>query len=197
MKADDLQAFEADIAEEFNAGKIRAPIHLSGGNEKELIDIFQHIRPQDWVCTYWRSHYHCLLKGVPPTALKDAIMDGRSISLCFPSHRIISSAIVGGILPIAVGLAMGIKRNGEDAKVWCFMGDMTALTGIAQECRTYAFGHNLPIEFVTEDNGMSVCTPTADVWRASAKIAGANLFGYYYAYELPWPHAGAGKRVQF
>ena len=44
-----LKAFELDIADEFNAGHIRAPIHLEGGNEQQLLDIFKDIKNDDWV----------------------------------------------------------------------------------------------------------------------------------------------------
>ena len=103
---EELIAFEDEIAALFNAGKIRAPVHLYSGNEDEIIDAFRPIRAQDWVFCSWRSHYQCLLKGVPKELVRDEILAGRSISLCFPGHRIYSSAIVGGVLPIAVGAAM-------------------------------------------------------------------------------------------
>lgn len=189
----DLIAFEANIAEQFNAGKIRAPIHLSGGNEDQLIDLFRFIQSGDWVCTTWRSHYHCLLKGVPADQLEADIMAGKSITLCYPQHRIISSAIVGGICPIALGIAMAIKQSGQHVPhVWCFVGDMTSMTGIFHECLRYADGHDLPISFVIEDNGKSVGTPTLEVW---GKCARESLMDYHYS--LPWPHSGAGKRVEF
>jgi pyruvate dehydrogenase E1 component alpha subunit len=191
-----LIAFEQDIANEFNAGKIRAPIHLYSGNEERMIEIFKDVRPDDWVCCSWRSHYQCLLKGVPPAELKAEIMAGRSISLCFPVHRVISSAIVGGILPIATGIAMGIKRNSGPERVYCFMGEMTYETGIAHECMKYAKNFSLPITWIVEDNGKSVCTPTEEVWGWSEGMTeGDDL--RYYKYNLTWPHAGAGKRVQF
>src|SRR5262249_37503904 len=101
-----LIAFEDGITSDFLDKRIHAPVHLAGGNEKQLINIFQnHVNPQDWVCGAWRMHYHCLLKGVPEEQVRQAIHNGRSISLCFPEYRIISSAIAGGIAPIAVGLA--------------------------------------------------------------------------------------------
>ena len=194
MTADELIAFEEDVAAEFNAGKIRAPVHLSQGNESQLIEIFKEVRPQDWVCGSWRMHYHCLLKGVPPRELKAEIMAGRSMALCFPNQRIISSAIVGGILPIALGVEMGIRRSGEDARVWAFTGDMTAMTGTFQECRLYSACHDLPIEFVIEDNGLSVCTDTIEAWGGGSAT---SLKSRYYSYKSKFPHAGAGKRVQF
>lgn len=197
MTKDELIAFEADIAAEFNAGKIRAPIHLDGGNEDALIDYFAHtFRPGDWVCCTWRSHYKALLAGVPPEKVKAEIMAGRSISLCIPEHRIISSAIVGGILPIALGLAWAIKRQHVNRLVHAFVGDMAARSGMFHECREYACGHQLPINFIVEDNGKSVGTPTHEVWRAGDD-ADDRLQTWEFTYTLPWPHSGAGKRIEF
>ena len=194
MTADELLAFEADIAAEFEAGNIPHPVHLAGGNEAQLIEIFKLVdNDNDWVACSWRSHYHALLKGVPPTKVKDAIMAGRSIALCFPEHRMISSVIVGGIAPIALGIAWALKREGRPGRVWCFVGDMTASTGIFTECMRYAMGHDLPIQFIMEDNGMSVCTPTREVWGQHPPDS--KFFGY--AYTLTRPHVGIGKFVRF
>lgn len=192
MTAQELINFEEDIAAEFNAGKIKAPVHLYSGCEQQLINVFQNIRPQDWVLCSWRSHYQCLLKGVPPDELKAKIMAGYSIALCFPEYRILSSAIVGGVLPIAVGIGMGIQRRKEDSRVHVFLGDMTAETGIAHECIKYATNFDLPVYFHIEDNGKSVCTNTQKVWG----ISGVHRVDYFQ-YTSKWPHAGAGERVQF
>lgn len=199
MTKEELIAFEEEIAEFFNAGKILAPVHLYSGNEEQIIAIFKNIRPQDWVFCSWRSHYQCLLKGVPKSRVREEILAGRSISLCFSDYHIFSSAIVGGVLPIAVGAAMSIQRRGEDAKVYCFMGEMTAETGIAHEAIKYSRNHRLPIHFVVEDNGKSVCTDTREVWnQAQLSFEGVqNEYITYYRYETKYPHAGAGVRVQF
>jgi TPP-dependent pyruvate/acetoin dehydrogenase alpha subunit len=190
-----LRAFEAQIAEDFNAGKIRAPIHLAGGNENELIRIFQDIRPDDWCLVQWRSHYHALLKNVPPEQLRADILEGRSITLCYPEQRILSSAIVGGTLPIAVGIAMAIKRLNGQERVWVFVGDMTAMTGMFHECFTYTYGHDLPIRFVVENNGLSVCSDTQETW---GKNAARRIDRFtQYDYQMIYPHSGAGKHVEF
>jgi pyruvate dehydrogenase E1 component alpha subunit len=199
MTKEELIAFEDEIAALFNTGKIRAPVHLYSGNEAEIIAMFRKIRSQDWVFCSWRSHYQCLLKGVPRERVRDEILAGRSISLCFPEHRVYSSAIVGGVLPIAVGVAMSIRRRGEDSKVYCFMGEMTAETGIAHESIKYSRNHGLPIHFIVEDNGKSVCTDTREVWKQpllSHEVAGDDYVSYY-RYQTKYPHAGAGERVQF
>jgi|SRR5438093_1450391 len=199
LTAEDLINFETEIADLFNAAKIRAPVHLYSGNEEQMIEIFRDVRPEDWVCCSWRSHYQCLLKGVPPEQVKAEILAGRSISLCFPEYRVVSSAIVGGIVSLAVGLALGIKRRGESARVHCFMGEMTAETGLADESIKYSSNHKLPIRFIVEDNGKSVCTDTREVWNQPVLTYEDNHHPLvvYYKYETKYPHAGAGVRVQF
>lgn len=199
LTAEELVQFETDIANTFNQGKIRAPIHLYSGNEEKMIELFQDVKAEDWVMCSWRSHYQCLLKGVPPEKVKAEILAGHSITLCFPEQRIVSSAIVGGIIPIAVGVAMGIKRQGGTNMVHCFLGEMTAETGIAHESIKYSINHQLPIRFIVEDNGKSVCTDTREAWNQPVLSYenSTHPMVVYYKYQTKYPHAGAGVRVQF
>ena len=199
MNKQKLVKFEDEIAQLFNAGKIKAPIHLYHGNEDKIINIFKKIKKKDWVFCSWRSHYQCLLKGVPEKQIKNEIMACRSISLCFPKYKIYSSAMVGGSIPIAVGAALSIKRNKSKNRVYCFMGEMTSETGIAHECIKYSRNFKLPIHFVIEDNDKSVCTDTRKAWNQK-KLSYEGIsdkFVTYYHYKLKYPHAGAGRRVQF
>lgn len=195
-----LIEFENSVAEKFNQSMIRAPVHLHNGNEDQLLEIFKHVKEEDWVFSSWRSHYHCLLKGVPPDELMTDILAGRSISLCFDKHRVVCSGIVTGTVPIALGMALDVKRRGGTEHVWCFMGDMTSETGIAHECLKYARNFDLPITYVIEDNNKSVCTDTRKTWGFN-DLTYANVHDkhvWYYSYEMSkYPHAGAGKRVQF
>ena len=200
MKKKDLIRFEDDIAETFNKGMIKAPVHLYSGNEDFLINFFKKkIKKNDWVFCSWRSHYQCLLKGVPPKILNKEILDGKSISLCFMKYKVYSSAIVGGILPISLGMALSLKRKKSKNRVFCFIGDMTSETGIAYETIKYSINKKLPIHFVIEDNSKSVCTDTRKTWSLK-KLSyenSRNSYITYYKYKLKYPHAGAGKRVQF
>lgn len=195
LTREELIAFEEDIAREYEAGHIHAPIHLSKGNEDALIRIFKNIRPQDWIAVQWRSHLHCLLHGVPPAKLKAAIMAGRSITLNFPEHRIFSSAIAGGHLPIAVGIAAQIKRDGGQERVWAFCGDMTARMGIYHECLHYATGHALPIMFVKENNHLSVCSDTSATWGDIHWDT--DDYTRSYSFTAGYPHSGVGRRINF
>ena len=58
----ELIDFESEIAEKFNKGLIRSPIHLYNGNEDQIIKFFSRVKKEDWVFCTWRSHYQCLLK---------------------------------------------------------------------------------------------------------------------------------------
>jgi len=198
-KKKELINFENGIAKCFNDGKIRAPVHLYSGNEDFLINFFKKIKKDDWVFCTWRSHYQCLLKGVPPKLLKREILAGKSISLCFSKYKIYSSAIAGGTLPIAVGMALSLKRKKSKNKVFCFIGDMVSETGIAHENIKYSMNKKLPIHFIIEDNNKSVCTDTRKTWSQKKltyeKIS--NKYVTFYKYKLKYPHAGAGKRVLF
>lgn len=202
LSKQELIDFETHIAACFDDAQIRAPVHLYHGNEEKILEVFKNhqIGDEDWVLCSWRSHYQCLLKGVPPEKLKNAILQGRSISLCFSEQKILCSGIVTGQLPIALGIALSIKRKGGNNRVFCFMGDMTSETGVAHECIKYARNHKLPIHFIIEDNGKSVCTDTRVTW-ASEKLTYENVnddYVTYYKYDMKkYPHAGAGKRVQF
>ena len=197
MLAKDLIAFEKDIAETFNEAKIKAPIHLHGNNENQLLNIFKNINSDDWIFSSWRSHYHCLLKGVPPDQLKKDIIDGKSMTLLYPEYKIYTSAIVGGVIPIALGTALSLKKESKKEKVYLFMGGMTAETGAAHEAHKYATAHDLPLIFVVEINHKSVCTDTLKTWNMNKYSLVGKKNVIHYEYDLPWPHAGSGVRVQF
>ena len=79
------------------------------------------------------------------------------------------------------------------------MGEMTSETGIAHESIKYSINKKLPIHFIIEDNGKSVCTDTRKVWSQNKLTyeLKKNKCITYYKYKLKYPHAGAGKRVQF
>ena len=196
MTKDELIAFEEDIAAEFNAGKIKYPVHLENGNEEALIEIFKSIKSQDWIFGSWRLHYKALLKGVTPEELRAAIHRGESMALRFDEYRVYGSAIAGGTIPIALGAALSIKRRSGDARVWLFVGDMMAESGILYEAFKYAENFYLPLTIVIEDNGVSVCTDTREAWGLdNAFRETANVIRYKY--KSKWPHCGSGKRVEF
>jgi len=219
MNEQDLINFEKDIAQNYSEAKIRGPVHLSGGNEGQLIQIFEKIKKEDWVFSTHRNHYHALLKSNDPKWLKEQIFLKRSSHINSRKHKFFTSAIVGGICPIALGVALAIKRNWDNnircidlsymnlkkkiigkcmdmPHVWCFVGDMASEMGIFHECLKYARGHKLPITYIIEDNGFGVYTPTSKVWKERTLFHDLkNLDGYFY--KRIYPHYGIGKWILF
>jgi len=231
----DLIDFQNKTAEDFNNGLIKAPVHLCNGNEDQLIYIFENfVGENDWICSTWRSSYHFLLKGVPPQQIRDQINNLNSIGLQFPAYNCISSAIVGGTIPIGLGIGWALKNgykfkekeykneliNGNEyikeiqepidifdrQKVWIFVGDMGSLTATFSESLQYTRNFNLPVRFVVENNGKSVCTDTLKSWGLEKHpyskgyegfVKKVDEFIYYYEYTSKWPHAGAGSRINF
>lgn len=202
----ELIDFETEIGERFNNKEIRAPIHLYRGNEDQIMRVFECVNTKnDWVCATWRNHYQGLLKGIPPNVLRERIIAGKSMVMNLPDYKFICSSIVGGIPSIATGLALAAKLRDTDEHVWCWAGDMSAATGAWSESYRYALAQNLPITFIVEDNDLSVETPTASVWgnkkwylpeEPGDWYVGDHLIYYKYK-NTQYPHAGAGRRVQF
>lgn len=194
IKKKDLIDFEKKIVVEYNEGRIPYPVHLSSGTETFLINIFKKIKKEDWVFTNWRSHYHLLLKTQDKNLSYNLIKRGSSMYPCSKKHKIFGSAIVGGIIPIALGVALSMKLRKKKTKVWVFIGDMTFETGTFEESYKYAINHKLPIKWVVEDNDLSTNTPTSQVWVKKRKL-GKNIF--YKKYKRKFPHHGTGKYVLF
>ena len=191
----DLIDFENDIISHWENGEIKGPIHLSNGNEKELIKIFNKVGIEDWVFSTWRSHYHALLHGMEPSILKQKILDGKSITIVDKESKFYASAIVTGTLPIALGVAKSLKLQNSPNKVWVFLGDMAFESGIFYEVHKYARNYDLPLYFVVEDNGVSTNTPTLDTWNGIQREIPEDVI--YYKYKSKFPHYGTGKWVVF
>jgi pyruvate dehydrogenase E1 component alpha subunit len=189
-----LIRFEQEIVDIWEGGKIRGPVHLSNGNEEQLIEIFKRVKETDWVFSTWRSHYHWVLKGLSADYATELIKEGKSITMCEHNEKFYASAIVGGTLSIALGVAMGIKSKGSDEKVFVFIGDMSFESGIFYEVHKYARNFDLPIIFVVEDNGVSTYTPTESTWNKKRDIPSDVI---HYTYKSKYPHYGSGKWIAF
>ncbi|MCH7568446.1 MAG: hypothetical protein IIA87_03410 [Nanoarchaeota archaeon] len=204
----ELIDFEKWTVATFNDGKLKSPVHLSGsidGNlEHYLISYFKQIKKTDWVATTYRSHYHALLKGVPPEKLKKWILDNKSIHFMDKKYKMFSSAIVGGTLSIALGIAISLKMRKSTDKVYCFIGDMTNMSGTFHEVFKYSINHKLPIKFLVECNYLSTDTPTSEVWGITDELLEKHYqtmnwkypdYFDYVIYKRKYPHYGTGKFI--
>jgi pyruvate dehydrogenase E1 component alpha subunit len=195
LSKQDLIDFELRVKDEYEKATISGPVHMSGGNEEQLLEIFKYIDRGDWVFSSWRNHYHALLHGVSEEHLWNLIVSGKSMSVYSKEPKLYTSSIVGGIIPIALGAAQAFKNKNSDNKVWCFIGDMTSETGVFHEAYKYSRCHDLPLEFVIEDNDMSTNTPTSETWNYKKTEHPEDVF--YYTYERVYPHHGTGQWILF
>lgn len=199
---EDIVKFEKEIADIFATGAIRAPVHLRAGREDALIKIFREnkIGAEDYVFGYWDSHELALLKGVPREVVKQAIVDGKSISLCFPEYKVLCSGIAGSLMGTATGVAWALKNQGKKGRAFIFTGDMSAETGAFHEAVKYAVNFDLPATFIVCDNGVSVMTDTRATWgNPEPWFKGTKYESkiIYFKYENGYPHSGLGKLIKF
>lgn len=185
----ELIEFENKIGDLYLQNKLPFLFHLSGGNEDQLIDIFNGINEDDYVISNHRSHYHALLHGISESTLTDHILNGRSMFVYDRNKNFFCSAIIGGTPAIAVGIAWALKRKGSKQHVWCFIGDGTEDNGHTYEAIRYADGWDLPCTFVIENNDRSVETSNSERWGKTAKYEWNSTRVIKYEYEITYPHA--------
>jgi len=192
MTKQDLIDFEKGIAEKFDNGEIPYLIHLSGGNEEQLVEIFKEIDEGDYILSTHRSHYHYLLCGGLPQVLENKIINGKSMFVFDRALNFFSLSIVAATPCIAAGIAWALKRKGSKKKVWCFVGDGAEDEGHFYEAVRYVDGFNLPCTYIIEDNDRSV--------NATKKERRGNQSDFIwpgcvrrYTYTPTYPHGGTGS----
>lgn len=189
LTKEDLIKFENRIGELYHDNKLPFLFHLSGGNEDQLIEIFEDIHDGDYVISNHRSHYHALLSGIPADKLEQDILDGKSMFIYDRERNFFVSSIIGGTPAIAAGVAWALKRKGSSQRVWCFVGDGTEDSGHLFEAVRYVEGFDLPCTFVIENNNRSVETPNDERWGSKADIVWDSPKVVKYYYDITYPHA--------
>lgn len=208
ISKEDLIKTELEIKEMWEAGQIKVPLHLCGGQEEQLIEIFKEVRRDDYVFCSHRHHYHYLLHGGDLNAFKrgllglpDGLCLGRagSMGTIDPKRNFYSSAILGGVCGIAVGAGWAIKEVGGERRVWCFVGDGVLDGGHFWEALQYVAGFDLPVTFVVEHNDRATCTDVVSRLGTGHLQLDESYKNYLriYGYSPTWPHVGSGKYVAF
>jgi TPP-dependent pyruvate/acetoin dehydrogenase alpha subunit len=192
MNKQELIDFELRIKAVFEQGKLPYLIHLCGGNEDQLIEIFKGIKKGDWIFSGHRSHYHYLLAGGSPQKLEQMIREGRSMFVFDRGLNFYTSSVLAGTCAIAAGVAYRLKEKQSKAKVWCFLGDGAEDEGHFYEAVNYVSGSSLPCQFIIEDNNRSVDTTKAD--RGKGRIEWPSCVTRY-EYLPTYPHGGVGSKT--
>lgn len=163
-----IRRFEEKCAELYSAGKIRGFLHLYIGEEAIAVGVMQSLTPEDAIVSTYREHGHALVRGIPAGAIMAEMFGkangcsrgrGGSMHLFDASRRFYGgSAIVGGHLPLAVGLALADKMQKRDRVTVCFFGDGAVAEGEFHESLNLAALWKLPVLFLCENNQYAMGT---------------------------------------
>ena len=157
-----VRRFEEKCVELYSATKIRGFMHLYIGEEAVAVGAMQALTPEDAIVATYREHGHALIRGVSPGAIMAEMYGkvegcargrGGSMHLFDAATRFYGgNAIVGGGLPLAVGLALADKLRGRRRVTACFFGDGAVAEGEFHECMNLAALWSLPVLFLCENN---------------------------------------------
>jgi pyruvate dehydrogenase E1 component alpha subunit len=190
-----IRRLEEKCVELYTASKIRGFVHLYIGEEAVAVGAMQALRPEDAIVATYREHGHALARGVSANAIMAEMYGkiegcsrgrGGSMHLFDAATRFYGgNAIVGGGLPLAVGLALADKLAGRQQVSACFFGEGAVAEGEFHESLNLAALWKLPVLFCCENNLYAMGTALA---RSESEI---DLCLKAAAFEIPaWPVDG-------
>src|SRR3989338_5847363 len=161
-----IRLCEEKIAELYPQQEMRCPVHLSVGQEAPAVGVSAHLSDKDYAMSGHRAHAHYLAKGGDMKAMI-AELYGKETGCCHgvggSMHLIDLSVgflgavpIVGSIIPIGVGVALGSVMKKEPGLTVVYFGDGAVEEGVFHESMNFAALKNLPVVFLCENNFYSV-----------------------------------------
>jgi pyruvate dehydrogenase E1 component alpha subunit len=190
-----IRRFEEKCAELYQAAKIRGFLHLYIGEEAVAAGAMQALEPDDAIVATYREHGHALVRGVSAASIMAEMYGkvegssrgrGGSMHLFDKATRFYGgNAIVGGGLPLAVGLALADKYMGRSRVTACFFGEGAVAEGEFHESMNLAALWKLPVLFCCENNLYAMGTALA---RSESET---DLCLKAASFEVPaWPVDG-------
>ena len=166
-----IRRFEDKCAELYTREKIRGFLHLYDGEEAIAVGMIPALEKRDRIVATYREHGHALVRGVPMTTVmaemfgkQEGCSRGRGGSMhLFDAATNFhgGNAIVGGGLPLAVGLALASHMRKDDVVTACFFGEGAVAEGEFHESLNLAALWGLPVLFVCENNLYAMGTALA------------------------------------
>lgn len=182
-----IRSFEETAYRAYEQGEISGTIHASIGQEAVAVGVISSLREDDVVFTHHRGHGHALVKGVDPVRLFAELLgraDGVSAGKGGSMHAtdtgvgfLGSLAVVGGSIPLAVGVALAAQRRGEEIVAVAFFGDGAVNEGVLYESMNLAAVWRLPVVFVCENNGFAISVPHSYATAGAGVVERARSFG--------------------
>lgn len=182
-----IRRFEQRCAQLYQLGQIGGFLHLYIGQEAVAVGSIGARQEGDHVITAYRDHAHALAVGSDPKALmaelmgkKTGVSKGRGGSMHLADvnrHYWGGYAIVGGHVPLGVGLALSESYRGTDNAVLCYMGDGSTNIGYFHESLNMAGVWDLPIVFIIENNRYGMGTSVGRATAAASMLDRAPAYG--------------------
>ena len=183
------RSFETRVAEQYTRGRIGGFCHLYSGEEAVAVGAMWNLRVDDYVIGSYRDHGYFIARGGDPRKCM-AELFGHSDGCCkgkggsmhlfdWDINFLGGYAIVGGMCPIAVGLAQAAQYKGEDRIVVCFFGDGATNQGVYHEALNMSGLYDLPVIWICENNQYAIGTSLP---RSSAQV---SLSKKARAYGMP------------
>lgn len=184
-----IREFEEACPALYSQRKMGGFLHLYSGQEAVGVGVAHAIRKEDYMIGAYREHGLILAKGTPPGPVMAELFGkatgvsrgkGGSMHMFDPEVRFMGGyGIVGGHLPLAVGMGFAIQYQEKDEVVVCLFGDGATNQGVFHEAMNMAALYRVPVVFVCENNMYGIGTA---VTRASAV---EQLYKKSCAYETP------------
>jgi pyruvate dehydrogenase E1 component alpha subunit len=166
-----IRQFEEKCVELYSASEIHGFVHLYIGEEAVAVGVNQALGPGDAIVSTYREHGHALVRGVPVESVMAEMYGkttgcshgrGGSMHLFDAARRFYGgNAIVGGGLPLAIGLGLADRMRGQIRVTACFFGDGAVAEGEFHECMNLAALWDLPVLFCCENNRYAMGTSLA------------------------------------
>jgi len=182
-----IRRFEQKAIQLYRQGLIRGYLHPYIGQEAIATGICAALQDGDAIISTHRGHGHCIAKGMDLKRMMAELLGkqdgycrghGGSMHIADMSSGVLgANGIVGGGMPIAVGVAKGFTLKGVDRVIACFHSDGAANNGIFAESLNLGAIWNLPVLFVLENNHYAVSTPITAVSKSRELADRARAYG--------------------
>ncbi len=182
-----IRRFDETVKTLFDRGRIPGSVHLSIGQEAEVVGACMALASDDYMVGNHRSHGHPIGKGAAMGPLLAEILGkatgvnggkGGSMHLAdFSVGSLGESSIVGSGLPVAVGAALGARMQGNGRGCLCFFGDGASNEGYFHEAVNMASAWQVPVVFLCENNSYGVTTAFSRVSRVPDVATRAVAYG--------------------
>ena len=182
-----IRLFEETLADLFSKGQLVGVVHLSIGQEAVAVGVCSALDAGDQITTTHRGHHHMLARGLEPEPMFAEILGkatgychGKGGSMhvaCFAAGVTGANGIVGGGIPMALGLAVAAKELGTGGVAVAFFGDGASNQGTFHETLNLAALWQAPALFVCENNGYTEFTPVDRVTAGPGIARRADAYG--------------------